>query len=77
MVDLAKSRTGGRTQSEYQKVVNAMVDEILRVHPWAEKFFFKHGRDYFAEIEEFAKKKFPDLKERGELLKIVDGMRKS
>jgi thymidylate synthase (FAD) len=77
MVDLAKSRTGGRTQSEYQKVVNAMVDEVLRVHPWAEKFFFKHGRDYFAEIEEFAKRKFPDLKERGELLKIVDGMRKS
>jgi hypothetical protein len=54
-----------------------MVDEVLKVHPWAEKFFFKQGRDYFAEIEEFAKKKFPDLKERGELLKIVDGMRKS
>lgn len=75
-VDLAKSRTGGRTQGEYQKVINAMCDEVLRVHPWAEKFLFKHGRDYFAEIEEFAKRKFPDLKERGELLKIVDQMRK-
>jgi hypothetical protein len=30
-----------------------------------------------AEIEEFAKRKFPDLKEKGELLKIVDGVRKS
>jgi flavin-dependent thymidylate synthase len=76
-VDLAKSRTGGRTQSEYQKVINAMVDCVLEVHPWAEKFLFKQGRDYFAEIEEFAKRKFPDLKERGELLKIVDQMRKS
>lgn len=75
-VDLAKSRTGGRTQGEYQKVINAMVDEVLKVHPWAELFLFKHGRDYFAEIEEFAKRKFPDLKERGELLKIVDAMRK-
>lgn len=75
-VDLAKSRTGGRTQSEYQSVINAMVDCVLSVHPWAEKFLFKQGRDYFAEIEEFAKRKFPDLKERGELLKIVDGMRK-
>lgn len=75
-VDLAKSRTGGRTQGEYQKVINAMVDEVLKVHPWAEKFLFKHGRDYFSEIEEFAKRKFPDLKERGELLKIVDAMRK-
>lgn len=76
-VDLAKSRTGGRTQGEYQKVINAMIDEVLKVHPWAEKFLFKHGRDYFAEIEAFAKAKFPDLKERGELLKIVDMMRKS
>jgi len=75
-VELAKSRTGGRTQGEYQKVINAMCDEVLKVHPWAEKFLFKHGRDYFAEIEEFAKRKFPDLKERGELLKIVDAMRK-
>lgn len=74
--DLAKSRTGGRTQSEYQKVINAMVDEVLNVHPWAEKFLFSKGRDYFAEIEAFAKAKFPDLKERGELLKIVDKMRK-
>lgn len=75
-VELAKSRTGGRTQGEYQKVINAMCDEVLKVHPWADKFLFQHGRDYFAEIEEFAKRKFPDLKERGELLKIVDQMRK-
>lgn len=75
--DMAKSRTGGRTQSEYQKVINAMIDEVLKVHPWAEKFLFNHDRDYFAEIEEFAKRKFPDLKERGELLKIIDHMRKS
>lgn len=76
MSDLAKSRTGGRTQDEYQKVINAMIDAVLAVHPWAEKFLFNKGRDYFAELEEFAKKKFPDLKERGELLKIIDKMRK-
>lgn len=75
-VDLAKSRTGGRTQGEYQQVVQAMVDEVLKVHPWAEKFLFSHGRDYFDEIEAYAKAKFPDLRERGELLKIVDKMRK-
>ena len=75
-VELAKSRTGGRTQSECQKVINAMIDCVLEVHPWAEKFLFQQGRDYFAEIEAFAKAKFPDLKERGELLKIVDKMRK-
>lgn len=76
-VDLAKSRTGGRTQSEYQRVVNAMVDEVLRVHPWAEKFLFQDGRDYFAEIEAFAQREYGgDLLKKGELLKIVDKMRK-
>lgn len=76
-VDLAKSRTGGRTQNEYQKVVNAMVDEVLRVHPWAEKFLFQKGRDHFAEIEAFAQKEFGgDLLKKGELLKIVDKLRK-
>jgi flavin-dependent thymidylate synthase len=76
-VDLAKSRTGGRTQNEYQKVMNAMVDEVLAVHPWAEKFLFQQGRDYFAEIEAFAEKEYGgDLLKKGALLKIVDKMRK-
>jgi flavin-dependent thymidylate synthase len=76
-VDLAKSRTGGRTQHEYQKVMNAMVDEVLRVHPWAEKFLFQAGRDHFAEIEKFAEEEYGgDLLKKGRLLKIVDQMRK-
>ena len=76
-VDLAKARTGGRTQSEYQKVINAMVDEVLRVHPWAETFLFKQGRDYFADIEAFAAREYGgDLLKKGQLLKIVDKMRK-
>jgi len=76
-VDLAKARTGGRTQGEYQKVINAMVDEVLRVHPWAEKFLFQDGRDYFGEIEKFAEEEYGgDLLKKGKLLKIVDKMRK-
>lgn len=78
MADLARSRTGGRTQKEYQAVVNAMLDQVLHVHPWAEPFLFgAYQRDYFAELEAFAVKAFPDLKQRGELLKIVDAMRKA
>jgi thymidylate synthase (FAD) len=76
-VDLAKSRTGGRTQGEYQQVVERMVDCVLAVHPWAEKFLYSAGRDYFAEIEAFAKAEFADdLVKKGQLLKIVDKMRK-
>jgi len=77
MAELARSRTGGRTQNEYQDVINGMIDEVLKVHPWAEKFFFAKGRDYFAEIESFAAREFPnDLLKKGELLKIVDKLRK-
>jgi len=75
--ELVKSRTGGRTQSEYQKVVNGMADAVLEVHPWAELFLFQQGRDHFAEIEAFAEREFGgDLLKKGQLLKIVDQMRK-
>lgn len=74
--DLAISRLGGRTQDEYQRVVNAMVDAVLAVHPWAREFIFgEQDRDHYAEIESFAKQEFPDLLTRGKLLKIVDKMR--
>lgn len=75
--DLAAARLGGRTQDEYREVMSAMVDAVLAVHPWAQEFIFgEQDRDHFDEIEAFARRKFPDLKERGELLKIVDRMRK-
>lgn len=78
LCDLVKSRSGGRTQSEYQAVINLMADEVLAVHPWTERFLFgRVGRDYFTEIEAYAQEKFPnDLAARGQLLKIVDKMRK-
>ena len=75
--ELCKSRTGGRTQGEYQQVLNAMADAVLAVHPWAEKFLFPQGRDLYKEIEDFAAAEFGgDLLRKGKLLKIVDKMRK-
>lgn len=74
--DLVATRTGGRTQAEYRKMMELIVGEVEFVHPWVGKFLFQKDRDYFKEIEEFAVRKFPDLKDRGELLKIVDKMRK-
>jgi flavin-dependent thymidylate synthase len=75
--ELCASRTGGRTQNEYQRVVNAMADAVLAVHPWAERFLFPARRDAFADIEAFADAEFGgDLLRKGKLLKIVDRMRK-
>lgn len=77
-VDIVKSRSGGRTQNEYQQVVNAMVVEVYKVHPWVGRFLYgERGRDYFKEIEVFARDNFPDDSlRRNTLLKIVDKMRK-
>lgn len=75
--ELCASRSGGRTQSEYQSVVSAMADEVLKVHPWAEMFLFPKERNYFDDIEAFAEREYGnDLVKKGELLKIVDKMRK-
>jgi len=77
MSELAASRLGGRTQDEYVGVMNAMVDAVLAVHPWAEAFLVPKGRDYFAEIEAFAEREYGgDLIKKGELLKIIDHLRK-
>jgi len=77
LADLLNSRLGGRTQGEYRRVAQAMLDAVLAVHPWAEQFIFRdHDRDYFAEIEAFAERHHgKDLAAKGELLKIVDAMR--
>lgn len=77
MSELAKSRTGGRTQGEYIMVMNAMADEVIKVHSWAQQFMFRSARNYFSEIEAFAEREYGgDLLKKGELLKIVDAMRK-
>ena len=73
--ELAKSRTGGRTQAEYREVINGVIDCVLEVHPWAEDFLFQHDRDYFTELEQFGKDKL-ESEERNIMLKIIDKMRK-
>lgn len=76
-VELSRSRSGGRTQGEYQKVVAQMIGAVLDVHPWMQPFLFPKGRDHFDDIEEFAEEQFGgDLLAKGKLLKIVDKMRK-
>lgn len=76
IADLALSRTGGRTQDEFRRVFDAMIDRILEVHPWAEKFLFKRDRDYWKELERAVAETVPGLLQRGKILKIIDRMRK-
>lgn len=72
--ELARSRTGGRTQDEYRRVINAMIDAVLLVHPWAGEFLFPRGRNVFTEIEALADTLSQER--RAALLKAVDALRK-
>lgn len=75
--ELCKSRTGGRTQNEYQKVINAMADAVIAVYPWCEMFLFPAGRAAFNNLEKLAaevKKSNPAL--AIDALKDIDALRK-
>ena len=73
--ELSRSRTGGRTQSEYRNVVDEIVNEVLAVHPWAELFLFPKERGFFDELEEFVAADVAEEK-KPSILKIIDKMRK-
>jgi len=36
--EMAKSRLSPRAQGEYQKIFKLMIEEVIKVHPWAEPF---------------------------------------
>lgn len=74
--DMARSRTGGRTQEEYRHVMDAMIEAVLAVHPWAEVFLYPKGRGFFDDLETFARNHLGDW-HRNALLKIIDKMRKA
>lgn len=80
MADMAKSRTGVRTQDEYREVMDQMIAKVLEVHPWAETFMFPVDRKNFNAIEAFIKEQFENgtiSKERFyDLNKNIDKLRK-
>lgn len=75
--EMCKSRTGGRTQDEYVRVINGMADAVIAVYPWAEQFLFPVGRAAFDSLERLAahvKKTDPAL--AIDALKDIDALRK-
>lgn len=73
LAQLINSRSSKRVQPEFRSVISAMYDEVIKVHPWANKFIFPNGKDYFQDLESFAETL--DAEQRIPLLKIVDKMR--
>lgn len=46
IAEMGRSRTGFRTQDEYREVMEFMIEEVLKVHPWAEKFICPPNKDH-------------------------------
>lgn len=51
--EMARSRTGKRTQDEYREVLEMMLEEVVKVHPWTKPFLFPEKFKNIKIIEEF------------------------
>lgn len=78
VAEMAKSRTGLRTQDEYREVLIQMLDAVTEVHPWAKLFLYPEKMKNVKIIEDFISEKTKDLpsNEKYDLLKAVDQIRK-
>lgn len=55
IAEMAKSRTGSRTQSEYRDVFDQMAQAVLEVHPWAKVFLFPDRWSNLHRLEDIVK----------------------
>jgi len=76
LADTARKRASGRTQGEYREVMNAMLAEVKRVHPWSELFLERTFDRAAADLEEAIRNEigWTDL-ERIKAIKLLDQMR--
>lgn len=76
LADTARKRASSRTQGEYRSVMDAMLEEVLQVHPWATLFLQRTFDVAAAELEgEIATLAGGDEERRIRLIKLLDQMR--
>lgn len=74
MCGLARSRKSSRTQAEYRAVLDAMLAEVQRVHPWTELFFARGAALAIEELEALCLSKLPE-DDRTIAVKLLDEVR--
>lgn len=76
LADVARKRASSRTQGEYREVLNMMIAEVQRVHPWSIMFFNRTFDKAAAELES-AIKNFGGIPAmmKTNLIKLIDQMR--
>ena len=76
LADTARKRASGRTQGEYRAVMEAMLGEVMRVHPWASLFLERTFDKSAAELEAGIREIYGlDPDEQTRLIKLVDQLR--
>lgn len=79
LADTARKRASSRTQGEYRDVMEAMLAEVIRVHPWAEMFLARTFDKAAAELEDRIKTLCKQLRTGDmiatNLIKLIDQMR--
>lgn len=76
LADTARKRASSRTQGEYREVMDAMLAEVKRVHPWTSMFlgrtFDRSAHELENAISDLCR---DDDKRRVDLIKLIDQMR--
>lgn len=78
MTETARKRASSRTQGEYRAVLDLMIAEVERVHPWATIFFSRTSSVAAAELESsvLSIDSLTQL-EKTNMVKLIDIMRQS
>jgi flavin-dependent thymidylate synthase len=78
--EMARSRTGARTQDEYREVMDLMLNCVVALHPWTKPFLFPeagaHAKALEAVVDELNTVQALTPHQRLTMLKHIDALRK-
>jgi flavin-dependent thymidylate synthase len=80
LAEMARSRTGTRTQDEYREVMDLMLNAVTKLHPWTTPFLFpeegKHIKALEQEIIRLHQSGSLTTEKKMAMLKDLDALRK-
>jgi flavin-dependent thymidylate synthase len=75
MAETVQKRSSPRTQGEYRDVLEAMKEEVLKVHPWVSLFFERTASKAIEELQAAINAFIEDRDERTKATKLLDQLR--
>jgi thymidylate synthase (FAD) len=79
LAEIARARTGWRTQEEYRGVVEKMIACVIEVHPWTELFLKPDYKDFELLVNHFVlliEKELMDHDDFINIMKFIDRIKK-